>query len=295
LRYRTAGAFRQALETRLRDQHLQSNLPVTRLRKMVAFDRFLARLVRDRPRLWVIKGGLALQLRLGDRARTTKDIDVALTKELERKEVVSRLRRAASASLRDWFEFEVGEPSEAATGAPKGGLRFPIRCLVDGREFERFSLDIGQGEPSTGKIESITGPQLLDFAGISPTKVPCYPLCAQIAEKFHACTRPYAGGVSSRVRDLVDILLMASMGNFLKKDLERALQATFETRATHAIPPEFPKLPARWAAPYKRLAKQMKLGWSSINTAAAAAARFLNPVLWGPGGGRWSPAKWQWK
>jgi hypothetical protein len=262
---------------------------------MVAFDRFLARLVSGGSRLWVVKGGFALQLRLGDQARTTRDIDAALTKELGNREVTDRLRRMALVRLKDWFEFEVGEPARAATGAPKGGLRFPIRCLLDGRHFERFSLDVGQGDPPTGKVERVTGPPLLDFAGIPPTKVPCYPLSAQVAEKLHAYTRRYAGGGSSRVRDLVDILLIASLGSLRKGELMRAIRETFEARATHPVPAEFPKPPSRWSSPYKRLAKELGLGWRSINTAAAAAARFLNPVLQGTGGGRWKPTEWWWK
>ena len=74
MRYATAGAFRQALEERLRQQSLGNNLALTRLRKMIAFDRFLARLAKSDPEAWVVKGGFALQLRLGARARTTKDI-----------------------------------------------------------------------------------------------------------------------------------------------------------------------------------------------------------------------------
>jgi len=46
---------------------------------MVAFDRFLARLGKGEPEAWIAKGGFALQLRLGDRARTTKDIDLSAT------------------------------------------------------------------------------------------------------------------------------------------------------------------------------------------------------------------------
>ncbi|MEA3328001.1 MAG: nucleotidyl transferase AbiEii/AbiGii toxin family protein [Chloroflexota bacterium] len=51
-------------------------MPLSRLRKLVVFDRFLARLFQDQPDHWVFKGGFALQLRLGERARTTKDIDL---------------------------------------------------------------------------------------------------------------------------------------------------------------------------------------------------------------------------
>jgi len=73
MRYESSAAFRRALEDRLRRQSLTSGTPLVRLRKMVAFERFLARLVVAQPRSWVLKGGLALQFYLGERARTTQD------------------------------------------------------------------------------------------------------------------------------------------------------------------------------------------------------------------------------
>jgi len=76
MKYSSSGAFRRALEDCLRTINIQSGAPLVRIRKMVTFDRFLARLLRYQPDQWVVKGGLALQLRLGDRARTTKDMDM---------------------------------------------------------------------------------------------------------------------------------------------------------------------------------------------------------------------------
>lgn len=127
MRYKTAAAFRRALEERLRQQSLEGRQALARLRKMVAFDRFLARLARREPEAWIVKGGFAIQLRLGDRARTTKDIDVSATKLWTREETVSHLRAAASLDLGDWFEVEVGEPAEAATGAPGRPVTFRMR------------------------------------------------------------------------------------------------------------------------------------------------------------------------
>ena len=295
MRYRTAGAFRQALEDRLRDMGVGTGLPLTRLRKMIAFDRFLARLVKQRPESWIIKGGLALQLRLGDHARTTKDIDASTRGRLRKEETTSRLRQASAANLGDWFEFEVGQPSEVTTGAPLGGFRFPIRCLLDGRDFERFHLDVGGGDKVLGQPEVVTGPPLLEFVGIKPSRVPCYPMSAQIAEKVHAYTRPYLAGGSSRVRDLVDILLIASMTRLDSRKLYLALQATFEVRATHTLPSEIPKPPSNWSGPYKRLRREVDLRWPTIKIAGQAAAKLLNPVLQHTAKGLWDPTIWAWK
>ena len=61
MKYANSSAFRRALEDRLRAQSLKTGAPFVRLRKMVAFDRLLARLIAAQADAWVLKGGLALQ------------------------------------------------------------------------------------------------------------------------------------------------------------------------------------------------------------------------------------------
>jgi predicted nucleotidyltransferase component of viral defense system len=294
VRYRTAAAFRRALEERLRQQSLEGSQPLARLRKMVAFDRLLARLATKEPKAWILKGGFALQLRLGNRARTTKDIDVSATDRWTREETVTHLRAAASLNLADWFEIEVGEPAEAATGAPEQGFRFPVRCLLDGRQFENFHLDVGYGDPVLEAPELLTTPNLLAFAEIAPATVRCYPLTTQVAEKLHTYTRTFASGETSRARDLADILLAASLEQFNCMKLKQAIEATFQARASHAVPREMPDPPGRIAATYKRLARELDLPWPTIEEAGQAAAQFLNSVLKGGVRARWDPTAWRW-
>ncbi len=75
--YPSDTAFRQALEQRLLNQaRSEPTIPLVRLRKAVAFEALLRRLLRDHPDEWLVKGGFALQLRLGLQTRTTKDIDL---------------------------------------------------------------------------------------------------------------------------------------------------------------------------------------------------------------------------
>ena len=76
--YATGADFRRALEDRLRQRGLTTATPLVRMRKMIAFDRLLARLQASDPSAWLLKGGFALQLRFGDRSRTTKDLDLLL-------------------------------------------------------------------------------------------------------------------------------------------------------------------------------------------------------------------------
>lgn len=73
--YTTAGAFRRALEERLKRASVADQIDLNRLRRQVSFDRLLARLFRDEPA--PLKGGYALELRF-KAARSTVDIDLTL-------------------------------------------------------------------------------------------------------------------------------------------------------------------------------------------------------------------------
>jgi Nucleotidyl transferase AbiEii toxin, Type IV TA system len=75
--YATAGAFRRALEERLKRASLTDQIDPNRLRRQVSFDRLLARLFREESGPWVLKGGYALELRF-KAARSTVDIDLTV-------------------------------------------------------------------------------------------------------------------------------------------------------------------------------------------------------------------------
>jgi hypothetical protein len=266
-------------------------IPLARLRKTVAFDRFLARLTQRQPDIWVLKGGFAIQLRLVDKARTTKDIDVLVRAKMT--EVLVLLRGAGEFDLQDWFRFEV-EQSEGQAPDEFGGNRFHIRALLDGRTFEDFHIDVGIGDPVIDPIDQLKGPPLLDFAGIESTIVPCYPITQQIAEKVHAYTRPHSSGESSRVKDFVDILLLAELGKIDSTRLYRAIQATFEARKTHSLPQEIPDPPAEWSRPYQKLAAEVSLSYRTLGEANIAIKAFLNPLLSEKSTRQWDPVHWSW-
>ncbi len=289
MRYESSAAFRRALEDRLRQQAVTSGTSLARLRKMVAFERFLARLVAAQPQDWVLKGGLALQLRLPERARTTQDIDLLLRRSLPVEGIHPILVAAALRDLGDWFTFEVARPEQPTD------LRFPVQSLLDGRLFEAFHVDVGIGDPLIEPADLLTAPPLLEFAGIPPVTIPAYPLAQQIAEKVHALTRLYATGESSRVRDWVDILLMARWEGLRAGALRQALQATFEKRGTHPLPQRMPPPPASWSLPFRRLCEQTGLEYPSLAAAAQALQCFLDPLLSGECVEVWNPIRWEWE
>jgi hypothetical protein len=78
--YKTAGAFRAALENRLQMRARDEKTDLQRLRRQVAFDRFLARIFLKGPKAdypWLFRSGYAMELRI-QFARATKDLDLTL-------------------------------------------------------------------------------------------------------------------------------------------------------------------------------------------------------------------------
>jgi hypothetical protein len=192
--YADATAFRMALEARLnaRARETGDDRSVDRLRKIVAFERLLARLSVVAPDGWVIKGGLALEFRYGFRARTTRDLDIGTLEQLQRLRDV--LTEATLLDLGDFFEFEVQSMRVMEIEETNGVHRFNIRALLAGRRFESLTIDAGANHDAPNLVQMIGTTNLLDFAGFEPVVVPALPLEIHVAEKLHAYTRPYGQG-----------------------------------------------------------------------------------------------------
>ncbi len=195
--YATAGAFRRALEERLKRASATDQIDLNRLRRQVSFDRLLARLFREEPAPWVLKGGYALELRF-KAARSTVDIDLTLQRVMpataagvDTNQVVREmLQSAADISLGDWFEFAIGPPVMDLTAAPYGGARYPVEARMDERIFARFHLDAGIGDVVMQPLETIVCRDWLGFAGIESSRVRMIAREQQFAEKIHAYTLP---------------------------------------------------------------------------------------------------------
>lgn len=276
MRYGSATAFRQALEQRLRTLAAGDGARLARDRKCVAFDRLLARLVEAAPERWLLKGGFALDLRLSNRARTTRDVDIDW--QAAEDELFDALIDAAALETGDFFAFQIER-----TGTPPdrlgGSHRFRAAADLAGRQFETFLLDVGlPSDPAVGH-DLLTTPDLLAFAGIDPVDVPAVPLERQIAEKLHALSRRYGNDQpSSRARDLIDIVLMSELASFELERLGEAIVRVFDARATPHLPASLPAPPREWAIPYRALAEEIGLD-PDLSVGYRRAAALLDPVL----------------
>jgi hypothetical protein len=190
--YTTAGAFRRALEERLKRASMTDQVDLNRLRRQVSFDRLLARLFREESAPWALKGGYALELRFKT-ARATVDIDLTLQRVVAgtvavgdtNRIVREMLQRAAGISLGDCFEFVIGPPVMDLMAAPYGGARYPVEARMDERIFARFHLDAGIGDVVMQPLETIVCRDWLGFAGIESSQVRMIAREQQFAEKIH--------------------------------------------------------------------------------------------------------------
>lgn len=294
MRYASAAAFRQALEARLTALSRDGGLSLVRLRKSIAFDRLLARLFAVAPDRWVLKGGLALDYRLGAKARTTMDVDLAAAGDEDA--ATADLLVTGELDLDDHFSFTIERTAKLDQLVEGSALRYHVRADLAGRLFEAFALDVGFDFPAGWEPETLHGPALLAFAGIELVEAPSLPLALQIAEKVHAYTRGYghSGVASTRVKDLVDLALIASAAPVNADQLGRALRETFGQRGHHELPGALPPPPAEWRVPYARMALEVGLA-AELVRGYELAALLLDPVLSNDlGAAVWEPAARGW-
>lgn len=293
-RYATAAAFKQAVENRLRSTSV-NGVDFARRRQLLVFDRFLARIVLELGDSAIIKGGLVVELRV-ERARTTKDIDLRLVGPPA--EILERLQRAARIDLGEFLVFTVAPDAEHPEITNEGmvyeGQRYRVACALAGKPYgQPFGLDIAFADPILGEPDVIVADDVLGFAGIAPPSLRLYPIETHIAEKLHAYTLPRKRP-NSRVKDLPDVALLAGVREIESARLRRALEQTFTSRKTHALPAALPSPPPAWAAPYARMVDEDELRWADLATLVHAVDAFLNPVLDGTALPTWSPSTWRW-
>jgi hypothetical protein len=267
--YKTAAAFRTALEDRLAKMAATENVDLQRLRRQVAFDRLLARLGSVPNSPWILKGGYAMELRFQN-ARTTKDLDFTLRLKAKRapagNKVLDMVQDAAAGDLDDFFIYRIGEATADLDGAPYGGARYPVVAVLADRTFARFHLDIGVGDIVIEPAEIFNSRDWLGFVQIPPATITAISRDQQFAEKIHAYTIPRTHTHNSRVRDLVDMLLLVESNQLVPERVREAILGTFNRRSTHDVPSSLQGPPAVWEKPFFALAAECGLQ-ISINEA----------------------------
>jgi hypothetical protein len=231
-----------------------------------------------RPRI-VFKGGAAIEMRYGLRARSTKDLDAAYRGDLD--DAVSLIEEAVTAG---WSGF-TGRVTEVEVIYRAKVLPLPIRFEIKlaylRKDFITIPFEISAAEATSLEVPEISSVAInlepVQLDGL--TSVALLPLSYQIAQKLHACTDPPGDDhQNDRVRDLPDLLLMEELGideNNLPS-VRAACVEIFGERGTHQWPPQVQACPG-WDALWINLVETENLEMS-LNEAVLAVNTFINRI-----------------
>jgi len=225
--------------------------------------------------LFIVKGGVALELRLRDRARATKDIDIVLREPAA--DLADSLERALTGDSYQGFSFRrKGQPLLLDNGA----VNMEFGVTYKGQPWTSVSVDIA-AEAGEAGVEWVDAIALTDVFGVTgPAQLPCLPLRFHVAQKLHGMTLPpRLGKQNERFRDLVDLLLMDAMITHDYAALREACELVFRNRNTHSWPPDLSTVPAHWAQPFARLAEELALAETDVEVALVRVRDFVARIL----------------
>lgn len=273
--YETAEALRTALEHRLNSRSREAGISIDRLRRRVVFERVVARLAHAEPGRWVLKGGMALEVRLRDQARLTKDLDLGLRDTVrERAELQDRLVDALSVDpFGDRFLLAAGPVTELmADGGGHVTWRSSVAASLAGRPFGGIKLDVSPRSHELDQTDVVPLPNSLAFAEIEVTTVEIIDVNRHAAEKFHAMLRHFGDRENTRVRDLLDLVILVENELLDLESLRAAARRVWHERDASEPPTTLPALPGSWPERYERLAADHDLTARSFEAAANLVA-----------------------
>lgn len=197
---------------------------------------------------YVVKGGMALELRFGIRARASGDLDVAFFGDDE----LALLDDALAVGF-GYFTYERRKGSDYLKNAKTH--RVEIKISYKGRPFGTIDLDVNQAKAETA-TEMITTSVITHIGLPGPLRVPIIDAHIHLAHKLHAATEPSrADYKNERHRDLVDALIIARDGKLEFPYMQSVVIDEFARREHHKIWPPIWTLPVEWGAPLEALAK----------------------------------------
>jgi hypothetical protein len=271
----------QVLQRWITEAERDTGIAVARQQRWVSYMILAAMLDQvqdedDQP-LFLLKGGVALELRLGLQARATKDYDTAFRAEME--DLLDHLDEVLRAGHGDFTAERTALEPVGETPAKRTTIKLSYR----GRSWASVKFEVAPAEGKLGhEIERVAA-RPLDHLGLEgPQDVPCVAIRWQIAQKLHACTEILEGDRrNDRFRDFPDILMLWDLVEDDERfGVQEACEEIFRLRDQHEWPPEIIVLD-HWPEPYRVLAEEMQSPIVDVNEAAAAVREIVDDLATG--------------
>ena len=283
--YDTSPANLASLRARLTKAAAAASLPMGRVQRYVGVAvtvEILGALTDDAGPRFLVKGGSALELRLGlGRSRTSKDLDGVFRGDFD------DFFAGTQVALRSgWagFSGRATEPEEmVVSGMPVRPRRFAVKLEYHGRPFVTVPVEVAPDEAGLAAEHDPVQPAELDgltALGLPrPDPAPCITIRWQLAQKLHACTDPLDGVTANdRARDLPDILILAALiTDDHLPSVREACHAVFAARSGHTWPPVLVIQP-HWPALYTAAVVGLEDPPGTVEEAAEAVRAFIRRV-----------------
>lgn len=296
--YRDGVALWSAAASRAKTMAMEKGVSSHALLRRFVFDRFLARVFHEANSPWVLKGGTAVLARVHD-ARTTKDVDL-FHQTSNHEAALEDLRAAlAEVGIDDHFRFVITKVESGLGGGQPAvdGCRVNVDAYCGAQKKDSFGVDLVVGSMMTTDPEVRVDP-VIEVRGVAAPRMRLYPVVDHIADKLCATQAAYGeDGTkrSSRVRDLVDLVVLARTQDIDGDELINAIHAEWTHRSLPGEPVFDP--PPMWESQYGRVARPVGacVGMTTFVAATAFVTGFLGPALDGSTVGRtWSAAEAAW-
>ncbi len=251
-----------------------SGLGIRRVRQRVSAMAFLGALERvreeDSPGRFLIKGGIACELRFQNQARATRDLDALFHGSLD--ELLADLD-TAFATPYSGFSFSYAPPEPVRE---TGAHRFDVKLTYQGRGWATLRVEVSPPEGKAHEPESVPALSVSEFGLTGPTEVACLSLRYQIAQKIHACTERFPDRENERVHDLIDLQLMEELIDDYSPAKAACIEI-FDLRRTHSWPPT-PTVEPTWPDTYRELAAELDFPTKNIDEAIARVQGLINRI-----------------
>lgn len=253
MKYKTPAALEMAVRDAARQSPMDTNRAITGF----YFHRLLCRVFSQGTDRFVLKGGQGVLARTLD-ARVTRDIDLVAQEEgLE--EAIVDLAQLASIDLDDFVSFAFDRAEQIkAEDEYRCGAKVWFIPFMGTKKLQPISIDLVVDEVRGLEPEVLAPVDRLNIEGLP---VCDYRVCraeSALADKLFAMIELHDGRASSRIKDIVDILVYAKTCSVDGATLAERVEKEASARKV-AMPKEF-VAPLWWkqngSAQYVKMAKQ---------------------------------------
>ena len=273
-----------ALEQAVRAAANKSKQDTSRAVEGFYVGRLLERVFSEDKKPFVLKGGRGILARTID-ARYTTDTDF-LYRGNDLEEALEELKRLASKDLGDRIEFRFISAEEIAiTQEYRNGCRVKFEVVLDKtRRKSEIAIDLVADLAELGKADLVTPANRLDVKGLAVFDYLVYPVERTVADKVCATMQTYPNSrESSRVKDLVDLVLHVTRYNMAGSDLSKAIEREVAMRGI--VDFDAFRVPESWRGPreeaYRKMASEANIPdrWLNVSGAEKIVKACVDPAI----------------